>query len=147
MQLYVNNQWWNSYLTYFSSYLGSNNILQCVRNGGSRIALYNGDTLTTNDKSGVSEAEILIPIQRITVSKVSLIGHTSSYTGQYRYGYVYLYRIENNELVRVETLFQVNGGVDAESSKVLDNPVDADYIGFMAGDGTVTFHDIVFNGE
>ena len=146
MQLYVNNQWWNGYQNAFAQYLGTNNILQAVRNGRSRIALYDGENLNTNYKWGVSESRIWIPIQRITVSKITVTGYTT-YQGTYKYGYIELCKIESGTLVETGRIIQLPPLNSNTVSYEFETPFDADYISLEVGDGVAYLHDIIFNGE
>ena len=145
MQLYVNNEWWYSYQTAFAQYMGSDNILQCVRNGGSRLETYDGVNIKTSGKWGVSETAIWIPIERTSISKVSMKGYTDNY-GTYRYGQVWLSKVENNELVESELLFQLPlaSASDKSVEHTLETPFEADYIHFQAGDGSIYMWDILF---
>lgn len=144
MQLYVNNAWWDSYQSVFAQYMGSDNILQCVRNGGSRLETYDGVNIKTSGKWGVSETAIWIPIERTSISKVSMKGYTDNY-GTYRYGQVWLSKVENNKLVESELLFQLPlaSASDKSVEHTLETPFEADYIRFQAGDGSIYMWDIL----
>lgn len=141
---YVNNAWWDSYQNAFSQYLGTATILQCVRNGGSRIQRYDGENLDTNDKYGVSETRIWIPINRVLVSKLTVTGYTTNY-GSYRYGYVNLVKIENDSLVDSASLqLPVASASEKTVSYEFSAPFEADYLSLQAGDGQIYMNNIIF---
>lgn len=143
MQLYVNNSWWDSYQSAFAEYLGTNNILQAVRSGGSRIDVYDGENIQTNSKQGFSETKIWIPIQRTTISTVTITGYTTD-PNQYRYGNVSLAKIQNGALVESSVICQLPASTQGTLTVNLDTPFEADYFIIDAGDGVLYANNISF---
>lgn len=145
MQVYVNSEWWNSYESAFSQYLGTNNILQAVQNGNSRISVYDGTNIETSNKTSTAKYRIMIPVNRILLTKITVTGYTTS-SGQDRDGYVELYKIENGGLVAVGYVqLPTQDATNHTVEYTLVTPSNVDYLSLQGNVGQLYITKVFFN--